>query len=118
MIVGTVTSDGVPIVKIQVAGKTWTAIIDTGFNGDLELPQALKNCVNAHYEGRVGSLLAGGQRVIEDTFIVEFPFDDRTVRAAATFVDGTEILLGTRLLRAYRLEISFPKRTVVLKGDS
>lgn len=42
MIQGTVTADGVPIVSLAVAGKLWSATVDTGFNGDLELPEALR----------------------------------------------------------------------------
>lgn len=37
---GTVTDDGVPIIMLPVAGQMWPGIIDTGFNGDLELPRA------------------------------------------------------------------------------
>jgi hypothetical protein len=61
------------------------------------------------------SLLAANQRIEEDVFLVDFPFDGRMVRAQATFVDGDEILIGTRLLRAYRLRIDFPARTVALE---
>ncbi len=41
MIQGTVTTDGIPTVSLVVAGKTWPATVDTGFNGDLELPEAI-----------------------------------------------------------------------------
>ena len=36
MIVGTVSADGVPTITLSVAGQDWPAVIDTGFNGDLE----------------------------------------------------------------------------------
>ena len=41
MIRGTVTQDGEPTIYLQIGGKKWPAIIDTGFNGDLELPESL-----------------------------------------------------------------------------
>jgi hypothetical protein len=63
----------------------------------------------------MSSLLAGGQSVEEDVYLVDFPFDGRTVRVEATFVSGREILIGTQLLRQYRLAIHFPARTVVLE---
>jgi hypothetical protein len=47
--------------------------------------------------------------------LVDFPFDGRTVHAEATFVSGSEILIGTQLLRQHRLEIHFPAQTVVLE---
>ena len=68
--------------------------------------------------GHISSLLAEGQHVAEDVYLVDFPFDDRTVRAEATFVGGSEILIGTQLLRQYRLEIHFPERTVLLERVS
>ena len=37
-----------------------------------------------------------------------------TVRVEATFVPGSEMLIGTQLLQPYRLEIHFPARTVLL----
>ena len=33
----------------------------------------------------------------------------------ATFVDFDEIVIGTRLLRDYRLRVDFPARTVVIE---
>ena len=42
MIVGRVNSDGVPLLTLPVAGQSWAAIVDTCFNGDLELPQSLR----------------------------------------------------------------------------
>jgi hypothetical protein len=38
---GLVSAAGVPTVTLSVAGKDGPATIDTGFNGDLELPQDL-----------------------------------------------------------------------------
>ena len=59
--------------------------------------------------------LAAGQETVEDIFIVDFPFDGQIIAADATFVDGSDILIGTALLREYRLDINFVARTVVLE---
>ena len=118
MIAGTVTDDGVPVIRLLVAGQTWSDIIDTGFNGDVELPEMLRPALRPRFIGRISSALAGGQRVEEDVYLVDFPFDSRTVRVEATFVPGSEMLIGTQLLRPYRLEIHFPARTVLLKRVS
>jgi predicted aspartyl protease len=103
MLQGRVRSDGTPVVLLPVAGSTWTAIIDTGFNGDLELPEALRIAVNPRYQNQIVSVLAGGQSVVEDLYDVAFPFDGRTILAESTFVSSNEILIGTHLLRDYRL---------------
>jgi predicted aspartyl protease len=114
LIDGVITADGVPAIDLEVGGQRWRAIIDTGFNGELELPERLRPSVNAQFVGRVASLLAANQRIEEDVFLVDFPFDGATVRAQATFVDGGNILLGTGMLRNNRLMIDFPARTVVI----
>lgn len=100
---------------VDIVGREWPAIIDTGFNGDLELPDELRLLVNARYLGQQTSLIAGGQVLVEDTYLVDFPFDARNVAADATFAPGTDILIGTHLLRDYRLAIDFVLRTVELE---
>lgn len=117
MILGSVSAEGIPTITLSVAGQDWPAIIDTGFNGDLELPDALRDVLNARYVGRVISTLAGGQSVEEDVYLVAFPFDGQMVQAEATFVPGSHILIGTRLLRAYSLQINFVSRTIQLERE-
>ena len=115
MIHGTVSTSRVPTITLQIAGQEWTATIDTGFNGDLELPETLRNTLNPRYIGRVTSILAGGQTIEEELYRVNFPFDGKIIPAEATFVVDSDILIGTRLLREYRLQIDFVRQTVVLE---
>jgi clan AA aspartic protease len=115
VIVGEVRADGVPIVRLEVGGNHWTAIVDTGFNGDLELPERLRPQVNAQFICRIRSFLAANRIIEEDSYLVEIPFDGQTMTAEATFVSGDEILIGTHLLRRYVLEIDFRKGTLVLR---
>lgn len=37
MLVGIVTAAGEPMVQLPVGGQDWPAVVDTGFNGDLDL---------------------------------------------------------------------------------
>ncbi len=115
MIEGIVTEDGVPAIEVEVGTRRWQAIIDTGFNGELELPEPVRPHVNAQFVGRAASLLAANQQIQEGVFLVDFPFDGQSVRAQATFVNGREVLIGTRMLRDYRLRVDFPARTVVIE---
>ena len=114
MITGYVSADYAPIIEVEAAGKRWTALVDSGFNGDLELPLALKPAVNARFLERIHSRLAGGQTIEEEAFVVDFPFDGRVHRASATFVAGDEILIGMHFLRRYRLVIDVPQRSLVI----
>ena len=115
MIEGVISSDGVPAIEVEVGGRRWRAIIDTGFNGELELPERLRLHVNARYVGNVTSILAANQEVKEDVYEVDFPFDGRLFQVQATFVAGDEILIGTGMLQDYRLQIDFPARSVSLE---
>ena len=86
MILGVVSLQGLPTIILPIAGQDWPATIDTGFNGDLELPDVLRDPLNAQFVGRATAALAGGQTVEEDLYLVDFPFDGRVVQAEATFV--------------------------------
>ena len=55
MIEGIITEDGVPAIEVEVGGHRWLAIIDTGFNGELELSERLRPHVNAQFVGRLTS---------------------------------------------------------------
>ena len=114
MIRGFVSDDGVPTITLSVSGQNYTAVIDTGFNGDLELPVDLEDSLNPLFVGRVTSALAGGQTIDEDVYLVDFPFDNRMVQTEATFVKGSQILIGTHLLQDYHLQIDFAGKTVQL----
>ena len=118
MIYGTVSVDGVPTIPLSIASQDWKVTIDTGFNGDLELPESLRNSLNARYVGQATSALAGGQTIEEAVYLVDFPFDGEVVPAEATFVVEHHILIGTRLLRGYRLQINFVLQTVELEKVS
>lgn len=115
MIQGTVTTDGIPTVSLAVAGQMWEATVDTGFNGDLELPEALRAFVSPHFLAPTEWLLAGDQRIVEDTYEVQFPFDGAALAAEATFVPGNTILIGTGLISQYRLTVDFVAETVLLE---
>ncbi len=112
---GIVAADGTPMITLTMAGQDWPAIIDTGFNGDLELPERLRNTLQVRYAGRVTSTLAGGQTIEEDIYLVVFPFDGLNLLVEVTFVSGSQILIGTHLLRDYRLQIDFVSKSVLLE---
>ncbi len=115
MICGTVSVDGVPTINLSIASRDWITTIDTGFNGDLELPELLRHSLNARYIGQMTSALAGGQTIEEAIYVVDFPFDGKLIQAEASFVASHQILIGTHLLREYRLVIDFVNQTVELE---
>lgn len=115
MLVGVVTAAGEPMVQLPVGEQDWPAVVDTGFNGDLELPEALRPLLKVRFRGRQPWLLASGHSIEEDMYSVDFPFDGQIVFVEASFVAEGAILIGTGLLRQYHLDIDFPARTVLIE---
>lgn len=115
MITGIVTEDGVPLIQVSVGDRQWPAVIDTGFNGWLELPDSCRDAVNPLFLGRIVSELAGGVKIEEDAFSVEFLFDGHFIESEVTFVDSDTLLIGTAILANHHLEIDFPAKTVSLE---
>jgi len=116
VIAGVVDAEGTPTITLRVGGADWRAVIDTGFNGDLELPDALLPVLAAQFVGQSHSELAAGQFIVEDLYLVDFPFDGQLLRAEATFVPGGEILIGTHLLANHCLTVHFPNRSVLIES--
>ena len=111
---GEVDHRGTPVLQLIIGGEEWTAVIDTGFDGFLQLPESLTDEFPGKYWGEAEVALGGGQIVQEDLFTIAFPFDNDILSGEASFTPGDEILIGTGLLQGYRLEIDFVARTVLL----
>ena len=105
------------MISLEVAGREWPAIIDTGFNGDLELPEELYDELDARPIGRVTSAVAGGHVIEEDIYVVAIAFDGHLLETTATFSSIDHILIGTTFLSDYSLQISFPRRIVELERE-
>jgi predicted aspartyl protease len=78
---GELAHGGTPILRLNIAGTEWIAIIDTGFSGDLELPQALAQYFQGTPSGQQEFALASGILVMDDMFVIDFPFDGETLPA-------------------------------------
>jgi predicted aspartyl protease len=113
-----VTERGVPTVRIRIGPRTWPATIDTGFNGDLELPFSAREHVTAAFVGLVRSRLADGRLIEEAGFALDIRFDGQVVPVETTFSPVGQALIGTRLLRRHRLEVDFVRRSVSLQRAS
>jgi len=115
LIYGAINEFGVPYITVEVGGRQWNAIIDTGFNGYLELPFDLSSHVHPQFYNRALSILAANQTIEEDNYLVDFPFDGQIVAAVATFSEGNGILIGTKMLSDYKLTVDFVKGEVVIE---
>jgi predicted aspartyl protease len=112
---GWVTEDGTPCVLMHVLNQDWVAVVDTGFNKDFELPEALFDQVVVRHIGSADVVLAGGRLVQEEFYQVRLLFDGEFLDAEASFIANDTILVGTRILSRYVLHIDFPNRLLELR---
>lgn len=114
MIGGRIQPDGRAIVEIAVAGRTFDAVIDTGFDGGVSLPDSLALILNLPVLSHARYQLGDGSIVVVPIHeaAIELGGVDHSVEAVFSTAD--EVLLGTLLLKGYRLVIDYPAGTVSL----
>jgi predicted aspartyl protease len=114
-VTGEIDRNGTPILRLNLGGREWVAVVDTGFNGDLELPDSLASLFPRVPSGSRYSVLAGGALVLDNMFVIQqFPFDGAVLPVQVSYAPVQEILIGTGLIKDYRLEIDFPAKTMTL----
>jgi len=115
MVRGTLRSTGSPVVPLEIAGQVFEAVIDTGFEGGLQLPNIFISILNPVFAGRQRYELPDGSVLISDLYDVVVILDGIGLDLRTQFSQSDEILLGTDALKDYRLEINFVARTVLLE---
>ena len=108
MFEGVVTDHGSPFDVLTLGGRVCPLVVDTGFNGCLELPEEFHDQIPKVAMGTERSELAAGHVVEEESLLIRLEFDGRKVAAQVTFAPVAEGLIGTNLLAEHRLEIDFP----------
>ncbi len=85
---GAVSANGVPTITLSIAGQDWTATIDTGFSGDLELPEALRNSLNAMTQHRLLAFLQTKRRqsIWNERTVLAQPLADILRQRACNFI--------------------------------
>jgi len=113
MINGIVNVQIEAIITLKVLGSSGAevaveAVIDTGFNGYLTMPQPLIDFLGLPWRRRGSGILADGSRIIFDIYEAEVIWDGELRRVA---VDGSEAdpLIGMSLLQGYELLIQVVK---------
>jgi len=92
-----------------------TAIVDTGFDGDLCLPTRLAVQLGLELVGEQVVELADGTRKNELVFAGSVRFFDETRAVRIMLTNSEDALLGTRLLDHYPVSINFPGGRVKLR---
>jgi clan AA aspartic protease len=84
-----------------------TIILDTGFNGELTLPEKYLNQCNFIRLGDEEYILADGSIVKEDTYQGEIVINKKPFLVKLSLIDDDEALLGNALLIDKIVQLNF-----------
>ena len=116
MIRGFVNDNDEPILPITLILKRnpqkFKAVLDTGFNGYLSVPQTLVRESDWYFAGYEEYEIATGERVREQVYLCRIIFDRAPLESHAVASSANDILIGTKLLSNKILLVDFKKRTV------
>ena len=109
MIQGVVNSAYEPIVRLVIQGPSGQsleieAVVDTGYNGYLTLPQAVALALELPFVTTNPAFLADGSEVTFDVYSVTVLWDGQPRDVDAHMSDATP-LVGMRLLHSHDLSI-------------
>ena len=112
---GFLTSVGVPVVGITIAGHQLDAALDTGFESGLQLPDVWLPILNPPPKQAVRFLLPNGAYEDTTTYTVRVELDSTEIEVETFFSPNDDVIVGLDFMRDYRLEINFVAGTVVLE---
>lgn len=119
MIRGIVNDNDEPILPITLILKRtpqkYQAVIDTGFNGYLSVPEVLVHQSRWFFAGYEEYEIATGKKVEEQVYLGRVIFDHVTFVTHVVASRAGDILIGTKLLSNKTLHIDFRKRLVWIK---
>ncbi len=91
------------------------AVIDTGYNGEVIMPQHEIQAMGFELLGTIDSELANGQVVEIELFSGRIKWFDQVREVAVGSSRSTDLLLGTLLLTDCELYINFKKGQVTIE---
>lgn len=109
MIVGEVTAFREAVVPLEVRGEDsrsalLDAVLDTGFTGDLTLPQATITALGLPYYTTIETMLGDGSIVLTDVYEATVLWEDNE-RIIEAHEAETDPLVGMSLLYGFHLGI-------------
>jgi clan AA aspartic protease len=92
------------------------AIVDTGFNGQLGVPEALATQLGFPREGKTPSRVADGRVRWAAVYAATVEWIDGSFSCSAVEVNLPQVLIGTALLDGFILTADFgPAKTVEIR---
>ena len=116
---GTVTAAREPVVVLEtfLKKRKFSVIIDTGFSGELCLPQRTIHRMGFERVGREAYVLANGQIVHADIYKAEVLWFNHGRSVEVIELDNPQGLLGTQLLQGCKLTVHFRSRKLSINQE-
>ena len=92
----------------------YNAVFDSGFTGDLVLPQSMAVEIGLQYSGVAEVELADGSIDIYELYLCKVEIGD-IVQEAATLILGGEVLLGMGLMTPFNICLSAGTAEVIIE---
>lgn len=122
MLRGWLREDEQAVVNIEVIcrdgnRRTVSAVIDTGFNGQLSLSRHFVDEIDFSLTqiGTIEMELASGDLIEEDVYSGMIQFDGNELTAEIILTDAEDTFIGTGLLTGKVLVINFATRDVTIQ---
>lgn len=103
------------VVRLAVGPAVVDAVIDTGFDGHLQLPSSEAGSTPRTLIDTDRYGFADGSEVEFDVYLVRVSFAGADIASRAIFSPTDEALIGVKFLADYRLTIDYPAGTVTLE---
>ena len=115
VLTGVVNNRDEPVVRLHLLSSNnrfhpHPVIIDTGFNGNLSVPEKLAKRYGWSWIGNESYEIATGDVVEQKVFLGEIRWFGHRQQVYTVASHADDILMGTRLLRQKRLTINFQTR--------
>ncbi len=116
MIKGIVNENEEPIIELDLVLNSrhhnLKAVIDTGFNGYISVPQKLVNKSGWYFIGYEEYEIATGEKVRQKVYLGKIIFDRIECDVYILTSKAQDILVGTKLLKNKVLKIDFKSKKV------
>ncbi len=118
---GRVDAGGRGLVRITVKATAQSlpmqseAWIDTGFTGDLVLPQATISSLNLPQSGTVGAELGDGSVTVMNTYTCLIDWFGKEEQIQVISNNGQYPLLGVGLLCDHKLTVDYPSQLLSIE---
>lgn len=122
MIRGVVNANGEPLASLtlilQGKRRRFQAVLDTGFNGYLSVPQSMADRSGWYFSGYEEYEIATGDRVRERVYLGEVISGGDRMTTHVVTSRAKDILIGTRMLSRHELHIDFKKRSIWVRKSA